>query len=185
MHKDRIAIIGIGCRFPGGVNDAESFWKLLIEGRDAVTDVPADRWNVERYYDPEPGIAGKTFAKRGGFLDKVFAVADLLLGDYSSVTFEFTTLNRPIVLVDVDLKQWAGTGWYSPESIEIKWRDVGPRATTIDEVQRAAVEHMAHPERFEAQRRAYAEQLFEPQTLGRAAGRIADFLAERYGIERG
>jgi acyl transferase domain-containing protein/NADPH:quinone reductase-like Zn-dependent oxidoreductase/NAD(P)-dependent dehydrogenase (short-subunit alcohol dehydrogenase family)/SAM-dependent methyltransferase/acyl carrier protein len=71
MHKDRIAIIGIGCRFPGGVNDAESFWKLLVEGRDAVTDVPPDRWNVERYYDPEPGIAGKTFAKRAGFLDQI------------------------------------------------------------------------------------------------------------------
>src|SRR5690242_18839919 len=71
MPKDRIAIIGIGCRFPGGANDAESFWKLLIEGREAVTDVPADRWNVERYYDPEPGIAGKTFAKRGGFLDQI------------------------------------------------------------------------------------------------------------------
>jgi acyl transferase domain-containing protein/acyl carrier protein len=71
MHKDRIAIIGIGCRFPGGVNDADSFWKLLTEGRDAVSDVPADRWKVERYYDPEPGIAGKTFAKRGGFLDQI------------------------------------------------------------------------------------------------------------------
>src|SRR5438477_3971811 len=71
MPKDRIAIIGTGCRFPGGANDAESFWKLLIEGRDAVTDAPADRWNVERYYDPEPGIAGKTFAKRGGFLEQI------------------------------------------------------------------------------------------------------------------
>src|SRR5438045_3966074 len=71
MHKDRIAIIGIGCRFPGGVTDAESFWKLLMERRDAVSDVPADRWNVERYYDPEPGIAGKTFAKRAGFLDQI------------------------------------------------------------------------------------------------------------------
>lgn len=71
MPKDRIAIIGIGCRFPGGVDDAESFWKLLIEGRDAVRDVPPDRWNVERYYDPEPGIAGKTFAKRAGFLDQI------------------------------------------------------------------------------------------------------------------
>ena len=39
MHKDRIAIIGIGCRFPGGVNDAESFWKLLLERRDAVSGV--------------------------------------------------------------------------------------------------------------------------------------------------
>src|SRR5213595_4112641 len=71
MHKDRIAIIGVGCRFPGGVNDAESFWKLPLERKDAVTEVPADRWNVERYYDPEPGIAGKTFAKRAGFLDQI------------------------------------------------------------------------------------------------------------------
>ncbi|HZE13700.1 MAG TPA: type I polyketide synthase, partial [Chthoniobacterales bacterium] len=71
MHKDRIAIIGIGCRFPGGVNDAESFWKLLLDRKDAVSEVPADRWNVERYYDPEPGIAGKTFAKRAGFLDQI------------------------------------------------------------------------------------------------------------------
>jgi len=71
MHKDRIAIIGIGCRFPGGVNDAESFWKLLVERRDAVSEVPADRWNVERYYDREPAIPGKTFVKRGGFLDQI------------------------------------------------------------------------------------------------------------------
>ena len=66
-----IAIIGIGCRFPGGVNDAESFWQLLVEGRDAVSQVPADRWNVERFYDAEPGLAGKSIAKRGGFLDQI------------------------------------------------------------------------------------------------------------------
>ena len=71
MQKDRIAIVGVGCRFPGGVNDADSLWKLLLEGRDAVTDVPPDRWNVERYYDPEPGIAGKTSTKRAGFLDQI------------------------------------------------------------------------------------------------------------------
>ncbi|MDH4476670.1 MAG: SDR family NAD(P)-dependent oxidoreductase [Verrucomicrobiaceae bacterium] len=71
MQKEGIAIIGIGCRFPGGINDTESFWKLLIEGRDAVTEVPADRWNVERFYDAEPGIIGKSIAKRGGFLDSI------------------------------------------------------------------------------------------------------------------
>ncbi|MFN0127637.1 MAG: beta-ketoacyl synthase N-terminal-like domain-containing protein, partial [Verrucomicrobiales bacterium] len=69
MRTDAIAIIGIGCRFPGGANDAESFWKLLVEGRDVVCDVPGDRWNVERFYDAEPGVAGKTIAKRGGFID--------------------------------------------------------------------------------------------------------------------
>ncbi|MGB8168186.1 MAG: SDR family NAD(P)-dependent oxidoreductase [Chthoniobacteraceae bacterium] len=71
LPKDRIAIIGVGCRFPGGVTDSESFWKLLVEGREAVTDVPADRWNIERYYDAEPAIAGKSMAKRGGFLDQI------------------------------------------------------------------------------------------------------------------
>ncbi len=71
MPRDGIAIIGIGCRFPGGVNDAESFWKLLAEGRDAVCEVPADRWNVERFYDAEAGLTGKSIAKRGGFLDQI------------------------------------------------------------------------------------------------------------------
>ena len=71
MNKEGIAIIGIGCRFPGGVNDTESFWKLLVEGREAVSDVPPDRWNVERFYDAEPGLAGKTVAKRGGFVDGI------------------------------------------------------------------------------------------------------------------
>lgn len=68
MQKEGIAIIGIGCRFPGGISDVESFWKMLAEGRDVVSEVPADRWNVERFYDAEPGIAGKSVAKRGGFL---------------------------------------------------------------------------------------------------------------------
>ena len=68
MSKDRIAIIGIGCRFPGGINDSHAFWKLLVEGREAVGEIPADRWNVERFFDAEPGLAGKSIAKRGGFL---------------------------------------------------------------------------------------------------------------------
>jgi acyl transferase domain-containing protein/NADPH:quinone reductase-like Zn-dependent oxidoreductase/NAD(P)-dependent dehydrogenase (short-subunit alcohol dehydrogenase family)/SAM-dependent methyltransferase/acyl carrier protein len=69
--KDRIAIIGIGCRFPGGVSDTESFWKLLVEGREAVSDVPPDRWNVERFFDAEPGLPGKSIARRGGFLEGI------------------------------------------------------------------------------------------------------------------
>src|SRR5262249_48517325 len=71
MSKDRIAIIGIGCRFPGGINHPEALWKLLVEGREAVSDVPRDRWNVERFYDAEPGILGKSIARRGGFVDGI------------------------------------------------------------------------------------------------------------------
>jgi acyl transferase domain-containing protein len=63
-----IAIVGMGCRFPGGVDSPESFWELLRQGEDAVTDVPADRWNMDDYYDPDPDQPGKIYTRKGGFL---------------------------------------------------------------------------------------------------------------------
>src|SRR5687768_17654595 len=71
MSKNAIAIIGIGCRFPGGINHPDALWKLLVEGSEAVSEVPADRWNVQRFYDSEPGILGKSIARRGGFVDGI------------------------------------------------------------------------------------------------------------------
>src|SRR2546430_15826231 len=68
MQKERNAIIGVGCRFPGGVSSKDSLWKLLVEGREGIIEVPPDRWNVERYYDAEPGVAGKSITLRGGVL---------------------------------------------------------------------------------------------------------------------
>ncbi|MZQ80587.1 SDR family NAD(P)-dependent oxidoreductase [Paenibacillus sp. 5J-6] len=66
-----IAVIGIGCRFPGGVNSPETYWKLLTEGVDAISEVPSDRWDIETYYDPDRFKKGKTVSKWGGFLDKI------------------------------------------------------------------------------------------------------------------
>jgi acyl transferase domain-containing protein len=63
-----IAIVGMGCRFPGGVDRPETFWDLLQQGQDAVTDVPADRWNMDDYYDPNPEQPGKIYTRKGGFL---------------------------------------------------------------------------------------------------------------------
>ncbi|MEQ0558440.1 SDR family NAD(P)-dependent oxidoreductase [Amycolatopsis sp. NEAU-NG30] len=63
-----IAIIGIGCRFPGGVEDPESFWKLLASGTDAIIDIPADRWRTESFYDPDPVTPGRMSVRQGGFL---------------------------------------------------------------------------------------------------------------------
>jgi acyl transferase domain-containing protein/NADPH:quinone reductase-like Zn-dependent oxidoreductase/acyl carrier protein len=70
-RTEPIAIVGIGCRFPGGVRDPESFWRLLSGGVDAIREVPADRWDAEAYYDPAPDAAGKITTKQGGFLDEV------------------------------------------------------------------------------------------------------------------
>ncbi|MCK6589452.1 MAG: acyltransferase domain-containing protein, partial [Polyangiaceae bacterium] len=63
-----IAIIGMGCRFPGGASDAASFWALLRDGVDAITEVPRDRWDVDALYDPDPDAAGKMNSRWGGFL---------------------------------------------------------------------------------------------------------------------
>ncbi|MCC7358230.1 MAG: amino acid adenylation domain-containing protein [Anaerolineales bacterium] len=65
-----IAIIGLGCRFPGAP-DAEAFWQLLRDGVDAISVVPTDRWPVDELYAPEPGTRGKMSTRWGGFLDDV------------------------------------------------------------------------------------------------------------------
>ncbi|HET7503187.1 MAG TPA: beta-ketoacyl synthase N-terminal-like domain-containing protein, partial [Kofleriaceae bacterium] len=70
-HTEPIAIIGIGCRFPGGARDPDSFWRLLSDGVDAIGGVPADRWDAEAYYDADPQAPGKITTKQGGFLDQV------------------------------------------------------------------------------------------------------------------
>jgi acyl transferase domain-containing protein/acyl carrier protein len=70
-RKEPIAIIGMGCRFPGGADNPEAFWQLCKDGVDAIAPIPADRWNLEKYYDPNPDTPGKTYAREGGFLDRV------------------------------------------------------------------------------------------------------------------
>jgi acyl transferase domain-containing protein/NADPH:quinone reductase-like Zn-dependent oxidoreductase/SAM-dependent methyltransferase/acyl carrier protein len=66
-----IAVIGVGCRFPGRVNSPEEYLALLRQGRDAVTEVPADRWSARMFYDPEPGRTGKSWSRWGGFIEGI------------------------------------------------------------------------------------------------------------------
>src|SRR5687767_10376592 len=69
--KEPIAIIGIGCRFPGNTNSPEDFWNGLKNGMDAITDVPQDRWRIDAFYDPNPNKAGKIKSAKGGFINDV------------------------------------------------------------------------------------------------------------------
>jgi acyl transferase domain-containing protein len=71
QKTEPIAIIGMGFRFPGGVKDQETFWQLLDQGVDAITEVPSDRWDVERYYDLNPDAPGKIYTRYGGFVEQV------------------------------------------------------------------------------------------------------------------
>ena len=66
-----IAVIGMACRLPGGIDSPERLWGALLRGDDLVTEVPPDRWDADEYYDPQPGVPGRSVTKWGGFLDDV------------------------------------------------------------------------------------------------------------------
>jgi acyl transferase domain-containing protein len=69
--REPIAIIGLGCRVPGGGHDAGSFWALMRDGVDAIGPLPADRWDVEGTYDPDPDVPGCIATRAGGFIGDV------------------------------------------------------------------------------------------------------------------
>ncbi|WP_226030976.1 beta-ketoacyl synthase N-terminal-like domain-containing protein, partial [Streptomyces hyderabadensis] len=71
-HDEPIAIVGVGCRFPGGVVSPEGLWEVVVSGADVVSGFPVDRgWDVEGLFDPDPDRPGKTYGCRGGFVDGV------------------------------------------------------------------------------------------------------------------
>ncbi|GFZ92562.1 type I polyketide synthase [Okeania sp. KiyG1] len=71
QDKEAIAIVGMSCRFPGGVDSPEAFWELLNHGVDAITPVPSARWNIKKYYDPDPDTPGKIATRDGGFISQI------------------------------------------------------------------------------------------------------------------
>ena len=61
----------MACRLPGGIDSPEQLWEALLRGDDLVTEIPPDRWDADEYYDPEPGVPGRSVSKWGAFLDDV------------------------------------------------------------------------------------------------------------------
>ena len=67
--REPIAIIGMGCRFPGGVRTPQDFWSLLKSGRDVLRDIPSDRWDIDEHSNPAVTVPGKLYVRQGYYLD--------------------------------------------------------------------------------------------------------------------
>jgi polyketide synthase 5 len=100
-----VAVIGMACRLPGGIASPEQLWEALLRGDDLVTEVPRDRWDNDEYYDPEPGVPGRTVSKWGAFID-----------DVSGFDSEFFGLNeREAAALDPQHRLLLETSWEAME----------------------------------------------------------------------
>ncbi len=71
LGREPVAIVGIGCRFPGGATSPATFWRNLVGAVNGVREIPPDRWSLESFFDPEPGKPGRSVTKWGGFIDQI------------------------------------------------------------------------------------------------------------------
>jgi acyl transferase domain-containing protein/SAM-dependent methyltransferase/acyl carrier protein len=104
-----IAIVGIGCRFPGKIDSPDAYWQFLLEGREAICDIPAERWNADAWFDPDPEATGKMSAKRGGFLDNIT--------DFDSASFGITS--REAATMDPQQRLLLEVAWETLEDAGI------------------------------------------------------------------
>ncbi|MCC6172909.1 MAG: type I polyketide synthase [Gammaproteobacteria bacterium] len=103
-----IAILGMGCRLPGGVSDPEGYWRLLVEGVDAVSEVPADRWDNARLHDPDPDSAGHISSRWGGFVRDVDRFDAAYFGISPREAVRMDPQQRMLLEVAVDALEDAG-----------------------------------------------------------------------------
>ncbi|WP_086824527.1 beta-ketoacyl synthase N-terminal-like domain-containing protein [Allokutzneria sp. NRRL B-24872] len=99
-----LAVLGIGCRLPGGADSPSAYWRLLLEGHDAVTEIPADRWDSDALFDPEPQVPGRTASSWGGFLRDAHAFDTAFFGP----TTDFDQRERLLAQVAVEALEHAG-----------------------------------------------------------------------------
>jgi acyl transferase domain-containing protein/acyl carrier protein len=118
---DPIAIVGMACRFPGGADSPEQFWALLRDGVDAVTDIPAERWDIDRYYDPTPGTPGKISTRQGAFIERP--------GHFDCGFFDIPP--REAAAMDPQHRLLLTLAWEALENAAVSWSDLRESRTGV------------------------------------------------------
>ena len=105
IEEDPIVIVGMACQFPGGANNLKSFWELLEQGKDAVGEIPENRWDMKIWYDPDPDKAGKIYSPYGAFLEQI---------DQFDAEF-FGIIPREAIAIDPQQRLLLETAWQALE----------------------------------------------------------------------
>ena len=71
LAREPIAVIGMSCRYPGGIDSPERFWQLLVQGRDVIREGPHGRWDVDAFYDPDVDVPGRCTSRWAGYFDDI------------------------------------------------------------------------------------------------------------------
>ncbi len=113
--REPIAIVGMACRFPGGANDPDSFWRIQRDGVDAISEVPPSRWAIDEYYDPDREKPGKMYTRYGGFLDQVDRFDARFFGISPREAVQLDPQHRILLEVTWEALERAGI---APDSLE-------------------------------------------------------------------
>ena len=120
-HAEPVAIVGMGCRFPGGADTPADYWEFLCKGGDAITEVPVDRWDLDRYYDPNPETPGKMYVRHGGFVGN--------LRTFDSHFFGITP--REAVSLDPQQRLLLEVSWEALENAAINPQELAKTKTGV------------------------------------------------------
>ncbi len=112
-RREPIAIVGMGCRFPGS-NNLDEFWQVLHDGVDATSPTPSDRWDMETFYDPDQRQPGKLYVRHGGYLDQVDQFDPLFFGISPREAVSMDPQQRLLLEVSWEALEHAG---YIPKSL--------------------------------------------------------------------
>lgn len=114
-RREPIAIVGIGCRLPGGIAGPNELWQFLCNGGDAIGDIPADRWDVDALYGADPAAPGKTYVRRGGFLDGIDQFDPEFFGISPREAAHIDPQQRLLLETAHEAMEDAGERWSDPQ----------------------------------------------------------------------